>query len=203
MRLNRLVPLVFFSIVCLQAPSAHADSLETISLGTGHVVAPLTSITQAISVPLFLGLGVNFIWDATTTSALPGTFQFYCVPSNSAFCDFSFVGYSATYPRASGEPTFIFADGESDLVYVYADIFNPQVFPAPGSYIDDVYVNCSTPGNTCGVDGFNGSYAGGGSMTVVATPEPGTSSLLMTGLGLLGLIMVMRKRNSPGQQLAG
>lgn len=38
--------------------------------------------------------------------------------------------------------------------------------------------------------------------TTSTTPEPGTSGLMLTGIGLLGLIFVTRKRNSRGQQLA-
>ncbi len=38
--------------------------------------------------------------------------------------------------------------------------------------------------------------------TVVTTPEPGTPSLMLVGVGLLGLMMVMRKRISRGLPLA-
>jgi hypothetical protein len=49
---------------------------------------------------------------------------------------------------------------------------------------------------------FNPSVYSWAEFSVVSTPEPGTSMLTLTGLGLLGLMMVMRKRIGQGLPLA-
>jgi hypothetical protein len=45
----------------------------------------------------------------------------------------------------------------------------------------------------------SGAYA---EFASIAAPEPGAGALTLTGLGLLGLIVVMRKRKAPGLQQA-
>jgi hypothetical protein len=52
---------------------------------------------------------------------------------------------------------------------------------------------------------FGHNFGGLSGVTFTPTstvPEPGTSTLMLIGVGLLGLMMVMRKRNSGGHQLA-
>ncbi len=49
---------------------------------------------------------------------------------------------------------------------------------------------------------YGGNSSDSGTWTVTTTPEPGTSSLLLIGVGSLGLMIVMRKRKSLHQQLA-
>jgi hypothetical protein len=58
-----------------------------------------------------------------------------------------------------------------------------------------------------GLSGENYSYISGTQVIAdggvpVSTPEPGTNSLLMVGVGMLGLMMVKRKRISLAHQQA-
>ena len=74
------------------------------------------------------------------------------------------------------------------MFYIWPVLPYP-IFPAPGSYLDDVGVQCSTPGNVCYTDGFEGLYMGmgGADMTVKAVPEPSLVELLIAGLACLAM----------------
>ena len=52
--------------------------------------------------------------------------------------------------------------------------------------------------NTPGTYSDGPLFVTGSTLTITATPEPSSAALLLSGVGLLGLIMLMRKRLSLG-----
>lgn len=60
--------------------------------------------------------------------------------------------------------------------------------------------NTSLIGSGCGASNVGGPPEGVASLTpLTPTPEPATGGLMLNGVGLLGLLMVMRRRNARSQ----
>jgi PEP-CTERM motif len=100
--------------------------------------------------------------------------------------------------------TFDFTAGGSSNSYLI--FHDPSVLSWWDTVSQPPYLGYQGIAELTGLGGENYSYIAGtqviaGNGTPVSTPEPGTSSLMLIGAGLLGL-MVMRKGISVGHQQA-
>jgi hypothetical protein len=76
-------------------------------------------------------------------------------------------------------------------------IFNNSPMASPGSVSADAITNLPPVSSGFGLSEFGTLTFTPGSGTVAA-PEPNTVTLMLIGIGLLGLIMMMRKRTARG-----
>jgi hypothetical protein len=201
--MRKLVKFVFsislLGLLCLMlgAPAAHADTLYQMNFTTTHG-QPLTSgvidcndaacDTSITATTVWEGL--TFTWSNTDlTTGLPSIGSL----SNNISCS----------NTSSSAYAFQLLDGCDGLNGWYATVAGPSVGLATPSPFNFERFN----------DGANGSLDGGaqsgfGTFTLTlipptSAPEPITGVLMLMGLGLLGLIMVRRKRMARGQPLAG
>lgn len=100
---------------------------------------------------------------------------------------YSFTGTSGSAPVIPVPDTW-YADSNGGYLVLITSIDPTAVLVGSGT-------------SFLGPDGID-ETAAGTLTTSVATPEPGTSSLLLIGVGLLGFVMVTRKRFAKGLQQA-
>jgi hypothetical protein len=191
--MKRQVCLLSFAL--LFALATRADTVT--------ITATLTDGAESVSG------SVN--WDTATNTFVVGSDKISAQGPLGAFTLLSVIPGilvpPCTGPSTCALPTVNWVDAEGDVFQIdpgnEALGVEPPVFPTLGNYNPALIdLTCSTFGNPCFLLGGGGFFPGNvnGTLTVTATPEPTTYILL--GVGLMGLIMMMEKRNSLGHQPA-
>ena len=168
----------------------------------GAVVLPAVSKADSVTTVLTYAAGTS-----NTSFSAPGksiTFNF-SLPTTLPSLDLIFVPISVSfgghnYSEAGTVELFSAASGGLFDVFFIAgfnlyewDLFGGQIFNAQNHLVDGLYPVDPTQGGyfkDLGFDGF-GTFSSG-SVQVGAVPEP--TSLLLLGVGLLGLVPAARKR---------
>jgi hypothetical protein len=207
------------AVLCaaISVPSAHADSIVQVTIsnltfnGNNTCGASGTALcTQTLS--------ASFQWDNSTNTYVAGSSSFttvgdlgtnFSLPASLPQFGTSFQGVQWDVVNSTGNTTLGVNLGEltgpftPPLQPLVTGVYTPNnvfgLFPsAVGTY--EGYVSCG-PTGTCIPEGFGpaATFNTSGTVTVTAVtavtaPEPGTFSLMLTGLASLGLVLVMRKR---------
>lgn len=174
----RVLP-AFILCAGIIAPYAYADSIENgtinFSVATGSP-APTGSFILDTTTDTFESFNVE--WDGQAWSASPLTLSSTDLNSFLSGGTWCAAGPANDSPcLGSGAIVFFFADGAegvfADAPYTFANFFSA----ATGTYSI--------------------------TETSAATPEPGTATLALTGLGSVGLLIAMRRRVSYGISSSG
>ena len=195
-------------------PDANADTYQTYDLAwsgaslgngataTGVITLDLTTlINPTTSAGSANGTGYfDIISDITSLSvtvtgagAGDGTFT----KANLCACS----NYSSyTYWHTNGSTVNMEGNVLAQLTADAGD-FN-LFFTSPGPLGSGILTLTADPISTLPPGAFSGDPMKMTEFAPVATPEPSTISLMLTGVGLLGLMMVTRKRISLGHQQA-
>ena len=178
---------VFF--VAIGASSARADSISTFNFETTFGQAPTSGVIDCDSVGCPNSISATIVWEGLT-------FNF----SDAAFTSGLQPDIIAIYPNCDA------ADGSSALAYQTLnscsgyDGWNTIDFN--GTWI--LSLDSGTPGGFTEAFGVgtpdDGAVESGGSFVdPVSTAEPGSGALVLSGLAMLGLMLV-RKRIAHGQR---
>jgi hypothetical protein len=139
-----------------------------------------TIVASGGNVTAINGIAINgstYNLTFTTTALTPYTGD----PTNISGVESQLIADLAGYPTVGNSDAVLIlytTGGFDDAIY------NGSI---PVSWVSDNSSTICTPGTSlCG-----SIYA---DFTAVATPEPGTALLTMLGLGILGLVVVLRKR---------
>jgi hypothetical protein len=199
-------------LLCLTLPSAaRADNFtfsftgtlleDGQSLGTGTVTGEIYGLTNnatsAATDVTITGVPSLFAGDPNLTPPITNTFespQYLCcgnpgantawVVTDNAFTETGgAITSSSFYAQAESQPD---DDGELTFLEINDNI--------SGALFGDTNLAGATPYFTDTVP------LGEITFTPVSTPEPSSFSLMLLGLGSLGLMMVIRKRNARGHQ---
>lgn len=173
--------------VAVQVPAAHADSSYTYSI-SGADSGTITITVNASDVIT----GVSGTFDGATI--LPGGLLTTDSLGNNDNL------YSPTTVFDGAGLSFALNGNDSDN-YDYVNFYDYSVFSGvPGTEYASNQGSCATFG--CG-DGLGpGHDFLPDTVTAVSTPEPTAFALTLSGLGLLGLLLALRKRAPMGQSQA-
>jgi hypothetical protein len=221
MRKSLWIGPVLLLFAAIGVPNAHADDIVQVTISNltfnGNDTCGLSGTALCTQT-----LSASFQWDNSTNTYVAGSDSFtavgnlgtdFSLPANDPTFGPSFQGVFWDVVNLAGNTTLGVNLGEltgpftPPLQPLVTGVYTPDnvfgLFPsAVGTY--EGYVSCG-PTGTCIPEGFGPAttFNTGGTVSVatvatVATPEPGTSSLTLIGLGSLGLIVVMRKRTAQG-----
>jgi hypothetical protein len=181
--------------------TAHADTISSVT--NGAAVSRLEfwgeTVTTIAGGP-WDALALNFYAPSGAPEAVGDVFllrqQYLGSPSNLSS---STPGFIAEGTASGG--FYDFANGVTALggtkYWVYTDA---ALQLAGGAAGNESYFTSSATSDFGIISGHDINYTLTGSLSLVQTPEPGTSSLLLIGVAWLGLMIVARKRISPGHQ---
>jgi len=169
-----IVPLLFLLFAVIDVSAARADSISYSYTGAG----------------VFAGTQFTYISLSGYLSAAE-----YATPTTATDLYLNGVDFA---PIAQ---IVFFVDPTSARLYFCAPPLNPNQGSAcyGGPFFSSLP---SVPGTFLSVDNVSVANGVDGTLVVsdlsVATPEPGTFSLMLIAIGLLGAMLVMRKRIAPG-----
>jgi hypothetical protein len=211
MRKSLWIVPVLFLFATVGARSAHADTIVQVTIsnltfnGNNTCGSGTALCTQTLS--------ASFQWDNTTNTYVAGSNSFttsgglgtsFSLPASLPKFEGSFQGVEWNVVNLAGNATLGVNLGEltgpftPPLQPLITGVYTPDnvfgLFPsAVGTY--EAYVSCG-PSSPCISEGFGpaATFNTGGtvSVTAVATPESGTASLMLIGIGLV--LVAMRKR---------
>jgi hypothetical protein len=174
-------------------PNARADIITTYTItftGASQALTPTGSFTYDSTVPNFTDFQVvwdGFTFDLTSPANSPlivGTLPVCFTASSGAAATYSLLTDCFSNPNTLWRALAGFSGTTGIAVF---DIAN---FDANGNSID-FQANATLP-NAKPL----ASASGGFTATTIVTPEPGTLLLTLTGVGLFGLTLVLRKRTA-------
>ena len=186
--------------------TAHADTISSIANGAAQSPPEFwgETVTTIAGGP-WNALALNFVAPSGAPTAVGDVFllsqQYLGTPSNLSS---STPGFIAEGTASGG--FYDFANGVTALggteYWVYTDAALQLTGPSGLTAGNESYFTSSATSDFGIISGHDINYTLTGSLSLVQTPEPGTSSLLLIGVAWIGLMIVARKQISPGHQQA-
>jgi hypothetical protein len=171
-----MIPVVLL-FTALGSTTAHADSI--VIDGSGNVIG--------INGILIAGTTYNVTWGTAIDPTFASSLVNASLINADIVNDLNAYGAPAVADAVSNNLCAVGVDGGVSTASAQALNACPNSPATWGGFVT------STSAWT-GFVGNNPRTVAWDEFTVVATPEPGTTTLTLTGLGLLGLLVVLRKR---------